>query len=453
MNFVFIVLDTQRGDRLGCQGYWREDVSPNIDRIAAEGVRFPDFYASAIPTGPGFSSLHSGLMPIHHRFYLTPWDEPNRISFDDDIPVAAEIFRDADFTTCAADNLINFRTHMKQFVRGYRYYLNSTPPRTMHAWLTADDTNSVALPWIEHFAPKAEPFFMFIHYWDPHTPYNHPEEWRNYYSHTQGSTEGLHTVSTGAGYDYVPGWGAAHQINEGRAYGAKKGLALGHDLYDEEIRYVDDAVGKVYDALEKAGVLDDTCIVITSDHGEELGQHDDNWGHKYLYESTVSLPLIIRCPKALPQGKVVEGVAQQVDVLPTMLDLAGVDTSELRMDGHSLVPQINGEAPGRPYVFIEGGNNWLYDRALLEDGWKLIKHYWKDEVELYNVVDDPAEIYDLSKKEAARCEAMEKRLVDIVIEQLDGAADPIPRAGAPFTWPLQNFMQVSQGHGRSKDGR
>lgn len=469
MNFVFITLDTQRGDRLGCQGYWREDISPNIDRIAAEGVRFKDFWASGMPTGPGFSCIHSGLNCITHRFYLTPWDRPNRLNFDDSIPVLSEYFLDNGYKTAAVDNLINFAGHMKQYTRGYNFYMNPCSNSGItHARTTADEVNALALPWIrQHAAEKDKPFFMWIHYWDPHTPYNHPTEWRNHYRHKAGSAEGLHTVKTKAGYDYVPGWGAADRIEEGDGYAGVRDGELGHDLYDEEVRYMDNAVGEVYRALEEAGALDDTCICVTSDHGEELGQHRDAyWGHKYLYAPNCYLPLILRYPPRLPQGKVVEGLAQHVDIVPTLLDLAGIDDIEpgghgqdarlggedagrlykRDFDGHSLLPMIESGAPGRPFTFTEGGNNWVYFRSVMKDGWRLIWHAAEEGVyELYNFADDPAELYDQVDKEPAKRDELIALLDETVAQALDGAWDPIPRAGAPFSWPLQYYLQTSLG--------
>ena len=126
MNVIWFVLDTLRSDHLGCYGYFR-DTSPNIDRLAEEGVLFEDSYASAIATGPGFTSLFTGLAAIHHGFYLTPWNVPNAPLLDDRIVTLPELIQArGDYTTAAFDNLINFRAHMKHFVRGFEFYVNIT---------------------------------------------------------------------------------------------------------------------------------------------------------------------------------------------------------------------------------------------------------------------------------------------------------------------------------------
>jgi len=111
MNVIWFVVDTLRADHLSCYGYFRE-TSPNIDRLAREGVLFEDSYASAIATGPGFTSLFTGLAAINHGFYLTPWNVPNAPLLDDRIVTLPELIQvRGDYTTAAFDNLINFRSH------------------------------------------------------------------------------------------------------------------------------------------------------------------------------------------------------------------------------------------------------------------------------------------------------------------------------------------------------
>ena len=427
MNFVYIVLDTQRGDHLGCYDYWR-DVSPNIDRLAGEGVMFKDFYASAIATGPAFTSLITGLYPINHKFYLTPWNVANAINFDDDIPVVAEMFWDTKkYTTVAFDNLINFRSHMKQFVRGYEYHINVTrTSKWEHHLILADQVNARMLPWIRNHGD--EQFFMFVHYWDPHLPYNHPKEFRGLFKHEKGNVDDLKVVETPGGYEFVPGWGMLDLVYEG-----DENRSI--DLYDEEVKYVDHAIGQLIETLDEKGILDDTCIIVTSDNGESLGQHEI-WGHAILDEATIYLPLVMRYPKGLPQGKVVEGYAQQSDIVPTLLDMAGITENLPPMDGRSLLPMMEGKDKGPECVFAETG----YHRSINMGDWKLIRGR-NGELELYNLHDDPAEIDDLSQDEEAKAKEMEARLLDWVEEKLDGREDPMPDSDVPWTCYVGNDLK------------
>jgi len=205
VNVLWFVLDTLRSDHLGCYGYFR-NTSPNIDRLASEGVLFEDSYASAIATGPAFTSLFTGLAAINHGFYLTPWNVPNQPLLDDRIATLPELIQARGaYTTAAFDNLINFRSHMKQFVRGFEFYVNVTrSPSWLHHHVIADEVNERLLPWLDRHAH--EHFFLFVHYWDPHTPYNMPEAFRGRFDKAKGD---LVTRQAPDGYEYVPGWGRA----------------------------------------------------------------------------------------------------------------------------------------------------------------------------------------------------------------------------------------------------
>ncbi|HEX28537.1 TPA: hypothetical protein ENG04_00465, partial [Candidatus Poribacteria bacterium] len=263
LNCILFVIDTLRADHLSCYGYFR-NTSPNIDKIAEEGVLFKDAHATAIATGPGFTSIITGLSPIHHRFYLTPWNLPNLIDFDDSIPTLPEIIQDEiqSCTTAAFDNLINFASHMDQFVRGFEYYVNLTrTSKPIHHHVVGGEINKRLIPWLE--SHSNERFFLFVHYWDPHTPYNQPEEYRKVFSHKPGNLDDLVVKTAPAGYEYVPGWGKVGEIWDPDPAQSKVTI----DLYDGEIRYVDALVGEVMEALERLNIADRTALIVTSDHG------------------------------------------------------------------------------------------------------------------------------------------------------------------------------------------
>ena len=289
MNVIWFVIDTLRSDHLSCYGYFRE-TSPNIDRLAKEGILFEDSYASAIATGPAFTSLFTGLAAIHHRFYLTPWNRPNAPLLDDRITTLPEIIQArGDYTTAAFDNLINFRAHMKQFVRGFEFYINITrSPAWLHHHVIAQEVDRRLLPWLARHAD--EPFFAFVHYWDPHLPYNMPEHYQ-IFDRKHGD---LIVKTAPDGYKYVPGWGLADALPE-------EPPLRTIDFYDDEIRYVDASIGAVRHLLEELDLLDDTVLIVTGDHGEDLNLHG-MWGHGFIYETTVRVPLIIRDPRCMLAG-------------------------------------------------------------------------------------------------------------------------------------------------------
>jgi len=465
MNVLFVVMDTLRADHLGCYGYFR-GTSPVMDRLAEEGVLFEDFYASGVPTGPGFTSLVTGMFPVNHRFYLTPHNFPDSYQVDDNIVTLAEVMWENGYVTAALDNLVNFRSHMKHFTRGYEYHINVTgTARWLHHHITADMVNRRLLPWIR--AHSDERFFLFVHYWDPHTPYNQPKEYQNLFHHERGNLSDLKVREAPAGYQYVPGWGKADQIFEGdeqvwRSPIPGETFARGRsiDLYDGEVAYVDNRLGQVIDALRDEGILEDTLVVVTSDHGEQLGQHG-LYGHTGLHDANVYLPLIMRYPKKLPRGRRVRGFAQHADVASTIFELAEVPLEEtlagLRgfaesspgpsdirgfTDGRSLLPLVGGRRV-REEVFVETTSPQLRrkvdrvtvmlagQRAVRTGEWKYIRHMEEGGAELYNVKADPMEVINLAEEERDTARRLEEKLTEWVRSNLGGEArDPILRPPA-----------------------
>ena len=424
MNVIWFVVDTLRSDHLHCYDYFRE-TSPNIDRIAAEGVLFEDSYASAIATGPGFTSLFTGLAAINHGFYLTPWNVTNAPLLDDRIVTLPELIQArGDYTTAAFDNLINFRSHMKQFVRGFEFYTNITrSPAWLHHHVIAQELNHRLLPWLEEHA--TETFFAFVHYWDPHTPYNMPASFRGKFDREKGD---LVTRRAPDGYEYVPGWGLADQLpgNE----------RLSIDLYDDEVFYTDYCIGQVREKLEELGLLNDTVIVLTADHGEDLDLHG-LWGHGTVHETTIRVPLIVRDPAHLPQGKRVEGFVQHADNLPTILAYyAQQDRPEFgrvssagqmpdlptRFDGQSALDLARGGREAPSEIVVESGQH----RAYIAPPWKLIWHRDERENELFHLENDPLELHDRAREEPAVLEELSEKLRQWVERNLGGErVDPI----------------------------
>ena len=425
MNVIWFVLDTLRADHLSCYGYFRR-TSPNIDRLAQEGVLFEDSYASAIATGPGFTSLFTGLAAINHGFYRTPWNEPNAPLLDDNIVTLPEIiqFR-GDYTTAAFDNLINFRAHMKHFVRGFEFYINITrSPAWLHHHIIADEVNARLLPWLEQHAD--ETFFLFVHYWDPHTPYNMPDAFRGKFDRRRGDLEVKRAPD---GYEYVPGWGPVDRLPD-------RGEELNVDLYDDEVFYVDHCLGQVVDKVESLGLLDETAIIVTADHGEDLDAHG-LWGHGTVHNTTIYVPLVIRDPRHFPSGRRIKGFVQHADDVPTILEyfpyqerpvfdrvahpeyMPKIPTS---FDGESLRELANGGRTAPAEIVVESGAH----RAYISPPWKLIWYKSGQPVELFNLELDPLELHDRAGEEKEITRELVEKLRRWVTRNLGGErTDPI----------------------------
>jgi len=424
-NVLLIVCDTLRVDHLGCYGYFRE-TSPNINYVAEEGVVFEDFYDSGSPTGPCFTCIYTGLHTIHHKFYqfLTP----NIRQVDDTIFTMPEIMHAMGYTTTALDNLIKQSARAKHFVRGYEFYINWGPGsfRPTPADMLAEQLNRRLIPWIRNYAD--EKFFLLVHYWDPHTPYNQPEEYRRIFRHEKGTLSDLKIETAPAGYKYIPGWGRVGEFADGEI---KDNLSI--DLYDGEICYMDQGIGEVISTLEDVGVLDDTLVIVTSDHGENLLQHYNSWGHESLHDAVTHVPLIMRYPKKLPKGVRVKGFCQHIDLLPTIMDLVGATTDVLEIDGESIMPLLKGKQI-RDRIFMEACNG---QRAIRTSEWKLLDSEWMGELlcygerhnlprklELYNVKDDPMETINLAENEKEEAKELKEALREWVKANLIWEPDP-----------------------------
>ena len=425
MNVLWFCLDTLRADHLSCYGYFRK-TSPTMDRLAEEGVLFPQSRANAVATGPAFTSMFTGTYAINNEWYHTPFDVPDMVNFSDARPVfTEEIWDDGRYTTAAFDNLFSFKSHMKQFVRGFEWYVNCTgTPRSIHHHLVGGDLNKRLLPWIRHH--KDRPFFLFVHYWDPHGPYNQPEKFARPFVHERGNLDDLEVRQAPAGYRYVPGWGTVDQIpgTEGEAdWSPRPDAPAKHpttiDTYDGEILYTDHLIEQVLNEMADCGVLDDTAIIINADHGEQLNQHYDCWGHPGLHDANIFTPLIIWRPGLLPAGARPEGYVHHIDVAPTILDLLGIE-SKMPMDAKSLLPLIRGEEEGRDHYVAET----MPQRAVCRDGWKYIWHKCAPD-ELFHVDSDPMEMLDLIDEEPGRAEALRAELCEWVDGNLAGRADPL----------------------------
>jgi arylsulfatase A-like enzyme len=314
----------------------------------------------------------TGRTPFHHGIIATLWAHPNEhgVTIPDTMPVLAEVLRKAGFVTAAFDNLFQFHSHPKWFVRGYRHYVDATGPRHPHcSHVRADEVNAEALPWIE--AHRNERFFAFIHYWDPHQPYNQPEPYRT--MHRDGIEPPA--KSDGDGNGYIPRWGRLDRLDQR----TRTRIAL----YDGEITYVDAALGQLVGLLKRVGIYDETLLVLTADHGEDMAEHNDPFSHRELYESTVHVPLIVKPPAAMGHiapGSEAGALVGHVDLLPTLCEAAEVEWPG-DTDGRSLVPLLTGEAEAvRDCVVLTGsylktGGAWRSaEIGYRTAGWKVIRH-------------------------------------------------------------------------------
>jgi arylsulfatase A-like enzyme len=332
-NMVLIVIDTLRRDALGCYGN-SLGITPRIDEIAAEGVKFERTIASSSWTLPSIATLLTGTFPTIHGGQRivegdSKWQTP---TIRKDVPTAAEIFKKNDFnnTFALANNV--FTSPLLGLNRGFDVYDHK------HAYSRSlrrsDENIDIALKTLR--SRRNESNFVFLHLFDPHLYYDPPEGYKTKFTNGRSDPPPpLHRwmcqgMRRGKGKERKP------PIPEDIDY--IKGVYYG------EINFVDVHIGRFVDALKRMGLYEQTTLVITADHGEEFWDH--GWfehGHT-LYEELTRVPMIVKLPSAVPPAKqVIKSQVRHIDVIPTLFDLAGIE-KPASFEGESLLPLIHARA-------------------------------------------------------------------------------------------------------------
>jgi len=428
MNVLLVAMDTLRAQQLGCHGY-PYPTSPTLDAFARSGVRFENFYAPAIPTQPSYTTVYTGQHSITHNIVTHGGDAV----LDRRRPWLPSILLRAGYTTCAVDNLIGMKPW---FYRGYEHYLNASLRLRYQQALECVDVNRLAIPWLRQHAD--EPFFLFVHYWDPHTPYLPPEKYRPMFYDGDpcdpALTGRLHRF-------YETSFHAAHW-REGfirqLAPGGREITDIEYirAMYDAEIRYLDDGIGELLAALDDAGVADDTLVLFFSDHGEEMYEHDVFFDHHGLYEGNIHCPLLVRWPGKGQSGSVVPHLVQHVDLAPTILEALGLEIPA-EMEGASLVRYLTGEKNDPTYdVLITEECTYQKKWGIVRNAHKLIVNRGDPEKdlhkmparELYDLVADPGESDNLAADRPDLVGSLEAELddwINAMIAKHDLPGDPL----------------------------
>ncbi len=397
-NVLLITVDTLRPDRLGCYGYARP-TSPHIDALARRGVVFRNALTAAGRTVQSFPSILTGLYPMVHGLRYEGQSSDilaNRLTL-------TRILKDGGYDSFAVTQGLNVGLHRDFDMYDPDIYLD---PQGNKVYLPARndrEASKKAIQWLRSRAGARRPFFLWLRYIAPHWPYDAPAPYTEMFD---------------------PAYRGPHTFNDERAPGAERGdIIFGRTRlpvrqvehasahYDGEVAYSDRAIADLLEALAGQGQLDRTMVVLTADHGESLGEHDYFFEHgAYLYEPTVRVPLVVVLPGALPAGRMVEAQARTVDIVPTVLELAGLPVPG-GLQGASLVARARGEVEGpAPDAYSESGRNFYPEnprqfidgvagkwRMLRTDAFKLIlipkdpEPIW----ELYDLKADPGETTNL----------------------------------------------------------
>jgi arylsulfatase A-like enzyme len=365
-DVLFIVLDTVRADHLSLYNY-RRPTTPNLERLARNGIRFDRARATAPWTLPSHASFFTGRWPhelgVH---WLTPL-KPGP-------PQLAEYMAERGYATAGFVANTGYCSYETGLARGFTHYedytleklsflhtsilvngvlgqifeigfadpsgvLNSTP-RLLERWFYAGNRkdarsiNRAVVNWLAHRREKTRPFFVFLNYLDAHAPYKLPAGERQRFGHQPRSREEIRVI-----YD---GWNLLDKRTLPPYY-----LTMARDAYDSGLAYLDEQLGALFDELQRLAVLDNTLVVITSDHGEGLGEHDLFDHGESLYRSELDVPLLILPPGRGRSACVVPDVVSLRDLPATVVDLAGLSAGS-PFPGHSLADLWRSSASRKP---------------------------------------------------------------------------------------------------------
>ncbi len=360
-NVLLITLDTTRADHLGCYGYPRAK-TPSLDGLAREGIRFARAYCPAPVTLPSHISILSGLYPIAHGVRNNGHHLPSGIR------TLAGILRGRGYATAAFVSSFSVDSRFG-IDRGFDVYDDTFQPqaslKSADAERRAEGTFDRFSRWLEN--NWSNRFFAWVHYYDPHLPYDPPPPYKEEFADRP---------------------------------------------YDGEIAYMDDYVGAILDRLRTRGILEKTIIVVAGDHGEGLGDKVEIGHGIFLYEGTLRVPLIFHNLKILPRPRVDESAVRLVDVAPTILELVGLKDEAAGMQGQSLVPRLKGKAGKDLDSLIETffpreNFGWSELVGIISGPWKFIQ---APRPELYDLKNDPEEKKNLYELEANKSAALKAKL-------------------------------------------
>ncbi len=398
-NVVFIVVDTLRRDHLAVYGYER-DTSPSIDALANGGVRFDRAYATAGWTSPSVASMLTGLYPSGHGVV-----RPST-ALSDEIPTLAEALRFSGFATAAivSNHILGKRWG---FARGFDSFDETN--LKLHKGVSTGGVTASSIATLERLSAGDAPFFLFVHYFDPHYNYQRHDEF-GFAPARAGRLEGGEDITL---------------LRDLAGGVTQRELTFLRDLYDGEIRYTDAGIGRLLAALRSRGHFDDTLIVFAADHGEEFLER--GWlGHtRTLYDELVRVPLILHLPQP-PARRVIQEPVSLTSLPATIMQLLGLPIPQ-SFRSPSLVAQLSiapdDSAPLRVLTEVDFvpasklyAEKTARQQSLVGPRFKLIRNLLSGTVELYDMLSDPKEERDLSGSETARVREMTLQLDALLVE-------------------------------------
>jgi len=420
-NVLLVVVDTLRADHTSVYGYER-DTTPRLRDVALQGSVFEQAYAPVGLTGPTHASLFTSLHPLSHGVVR------NGQSLGSEYVTLAEYLQVRGYQTAA---VVSSFVLARKFglAQGFGFYDDEFLPSEATVELAeweghavregfdrrADHTRRRAVEWLRERRDPERPFFLFVHFFDPHSPYEPPAR------------------------------------NAGRFDGAEDEVEREVAAYDAEIAFTDAAIAELLDALDELGLADDTLLVVTADHGEGLMQRGYMLHGLSVHEEELRVPLIVRWPAALPAGQRVPEPVSIQDLVPSIAELVAIARAGGVSEGRSFAAALRGESsldPERPlYLFRRDfGSDAVSPEVVAETGreqagvsvagpqyglragsWKYVLAPREAAPALFDLESDPLELENLARREPETAERLRQQLD----AWLSARGQPMPGAGEP----------------------
>jgi len=363
-NVILIAVDTLRADHLSCYGYFRS-TTPHIDSFSRESLLFRNAISAAPWTSASFAALFTSQYPIVLNF------QGQIRHLDDTALTMAEIFKDNGYDTkgIIAQYHINRKMNFSQGFNSYDQD-NLGDPNTV----SSPSITEKAIAYLEEHTDTN--FFLFLHYFDPHEDYMLHEDY-NYYPDYSGPLFSGESIND--------------KVRDIASSLSQEDLDYLKALYDSEVSYVDEYVGKLFDKLKDLNLYDDTLIIFTADHGEEFSERGNHWiGHtRTVYQELIHVPLIIKVPHKNNPYVISEFVGL-VDILPTLIKYLGLKTVEkVEMEGESI--NLNNGKRSKNLEIVSETRRDAFWQSVIKDGWKFMADVKRNDKRLYNLLEDPGE--------------------------------------------------------------
>jgi len=437
-NILLFLMDTQRVDNMSCYGYPKR-TTPNIDGIAGEGAVFLNHITAGVWTVPSHASLFTGRYVSGHgadaHFEYLAVDFPTMAEILDELGYQSVGFSNNGWVSKKSGIARGFQEFylVSRAVQGKKvvewFYVEESFEKPEEQDKGALKTVNAAINWLEKKWDRSKPFFMFINCVEPHGPYWPPEPFRSRFLPKDVTEEELKSLpplhSTRECIDIRVG---ALKLTE-RQWQIQKAL------YDGSTATLDDRIGKFYQYLEEKGLADDTITIITSDHGDVHNEHPPHVEHHLCaYEELIHIPLIIRYPNVIPRGIKIKWLSQNVDILPTILNIIGVKEEKYwrTLQGVSLLPTVTENKIVREYTLTEYNSlqmlsfTWIRHpdfhvgkffyrlKAIRDLKYKYI-WYSNGMEELYDLENDPRETKNIANEKPDIVKKMRSKLEEILL--------------------------------------